>query len=128
MKYFFTIALLLLFMTSCSKNEVPLVKSDAEEIADSLQAVADSLAMLRELHSQQSRGGHIHAPGSDLAAAAHQDPVKMRRLRQTMRDQAPARRAAAAARSRAVTQSRRENHNNFSSSDFLNIGDTTISE
>ncbi len=128
MKIFLTIVLLLLTF-SCSKSEKPIIKSDAEVVADSLQAVADSLAILRELHSQQSRGGHIHAPGSDLAAAAHQDPEKMRRLRQTMRDQEPSRRAAAAARSRAVGQSRRESHNNFSSSDFLSISDdTTVSE
>ncbi len=88
-------------LLACSNKEGEIVSSKAEMQADSLQAVADSLAVQRRLHSQTT-GQHIHAPGSNLAEAAHQDPAKKRRMRKNQIANRESRRKAAADRARRV--------------------------
>ncbi len=92
-----TITLLL----ACGNKEGDTVSSDAEIKADSLQAAADSLAELRRLHSLNT-GQHIHAPGSNLAEAAHQDPAKKKRMRKSQIANRASREKAAADRAKRV--------------------------
>jgi hypothetical protein len=98
--------ILLLMITStlllgCGNKEGETVSSEAEIKADSLQSVADSLAELRRLHSLNT-GQHIHAPGSNVAEAAHQDPVKKKRMRKSQIANRESREKAAADRARRV--------------------------
>ncbi len=58
MKQLILLAIVLSFL-SCKKEEYTKVEDKATEMADSLQAVADSLAMTRNLHSIQ-QGMHLH--------------------------------------------------------------------
>ncbi len=106
MKNSFLLTLVILLAIGCDSNDTPSPDSpisESQQIADSLQQVADSIAERRELHTAY-QGGHIHAPGSDLAEAAHQDPNKIDRVRATQVDQAESRSAAAAARGQRIQE------------------------
>ncbi len=77
--------LIIMFITalfmfiSCTKDTDTGPKTKAELTADSLQAVADSLAVMRNIHSMRA-GYHLHQ-NKDLAEISHQNPVKTSRLR-----------------------------------------------
>ncbi len=80
MKQLMTMLITAVFMlSSCSKETSTGPKTKAEITADSLQAVADSLAVMRNIHSMRA-GYHLHQ-NKDLAEVAHQDPSKKARIR-----------------------------------------------
>lgn len=106
MKYLISISFLLLLL-SCQSGEIQNAVSDEEFTADSLRAAADSIAELRRLHALQP-GNHVHAPGSDLAAAAHQDPAKLKRMRQAMKENRSAGRAAGKARAQRLAMTMKQ--------------------
>lgn len=105
------IIITLMLLMACNKTEDNAVSTDAEMRADSLQLVADSLMKARELHAMTT-GQHVHAPGSNLAAAAHQDPAKIRRMRRSAISSRADRKAAARARAKrfAVVLDKKENN------------------
>lgn len=92
---------LTILLLSCGKENEQAFISPEELTADSLQNYADSLAKLRRLHSQYS-GRHIHAPGSDLAEAAHQNIPGKRRMRNYANKQKESRKQAAAVHAERV--------------------------
>lgn len=96
---FLMLLFLLLLMFSCENSENPLVVTQDDITADSLEQVADSLMKAREMHALTS-GAHIHAPGSNLAATAHQNPEKKKRMRRNEIKSREARKAAARARAK----------------------------
>ena len=74
----------ILFANSCKNPNSTSSKSSDELKADSLRLVADSLAIMRNMHAMQT-GVHIHNNG-DLAAVAHQDPKKTERIKKVQRE------------------------------------------
>ncbi len=85
-----TVALLFI---SCGEHDVEVAKrTEADRVADSLQAVADSIAMMRNIHSMQT-GKHFHQD-KDLAAVAHQDPKQKVRFKRAQYDGVEAKKMA----------------------------------
>ncbi len=73
---------------SCSKKqdtEVSVKSDQAELMADSLQAVTDSILDTRRMHAMY-QGQHVHNATDNLAEVAHQDPELDRRIRRSIRD------------------------------------------
>ncbi len=103
MKQLILILISITLITSCQKEETqPKEITEADKIADSLQAVADSIAMMRNLHSMRT-GKHLHQD-QDLAAVAHQDPKKKARFKKAQYKGTPAKRLAAEKRNARLKQ------------------------
>lgn len=92
MKYFLPLLLVLAALFSCTKDKQKndsaqtqaAEKADSlQSMADSLEAITDSIANARYMHSQ-IQGTHLHDPNANLAEVAHQDPAKTRRIRKSI--------------------------------------------
>ncbi len=99
--------LLLLFITtlllfSCNKEEeeTTTTKTVAELRVDSLTALADSLAQMRN-RGASFNNMHLHS-GKDLAAQAHQDPKKKRAMLKRRAKTYESRKKSREAASRAI--------------------------
>lgn len=102
----FVVTLLL----SCDQPDEQVFLSPEEIRADSLRNYADSIAELRRLHSLFS-GRHVHAPGSDLAQAAHQNIPGKRRMRTVANRERESRAQAAAFHAERVAVALKESEN-----------------
>lgn len=86
----FLLCLIPCMLISCGKKEKPAEISEADmqqqqTLADSLQAVADSIEGVKRLHAMY-QGQHVHTSGDNLAAVAHQDPELDRQIKRSIRD------------------------------------------
>lgn len=66
-------------LESCSPQDTPPTKSREDIVADSLQAVADSIALTRQMHSIQI-GYHQHSTPS-LSSVQHTIPKGKKKIR-----------------------------------------------
>jgi len=85
----FEMIMILILVLSCtSKEEVQTISAEEQYRIDSVQAYIDSIDAARAEHSTINYG-HIHAPGSDLALTAHQNPRLANELRERAIEMAP---------------------------------------
>lgn len=94
-------AIVIMALSNCKNQNNNAASKTADEMkGDSLRLVADSLAMMRNMHAMQT-GVHIHNNG-DLAAVAHQDPKKTDRIKRVERESRAARIANEKKRSESI--------------------------
>jgi len=105
--------LLLILLSSCKISSPKTVEqTENERKSDSLRVVADSLAIMRNMHAMRT-GVHLHN-NADLAAVAHQDPKKTNRIKKVQREKKQERINAEKNRSEAIRKAlekRKENGN-----------------
>lgn len=106
MKFLLLLSAILFTLISCKTPNSSSAKSENDRKSDSLRAVADSLAIMRNMRSMQS-GVHLHN-NADLATAAHQDPAKENRIKKVQRERRDERIEAAQSRAEALKRAREE--------------------
>ena len=85
MKLVYLSTLLLILLSSCKFSSPKTTEQiENERKSDSLRVVADSLAIMRNMHAMKT-GSHLHN-SADLAAVAHQDPKKTNRMKKVQRE------------------------------------------